>query len=185
MFKSFFKKKNDQLPAEQNELAQTIDGKQEQLKPEVTEGETTFPLELYEEKKAEEQPSEPNATGFLGRLKIGLGKTRAAISDKVDAVLSSLGKIDEDLFEELEEALIMSDIGAETSAHIIEVLKEKAKAQGLSESSELKGLLCQIIADILATQDPALNLTGNPAVIMVIGVNGVGKTTTMSTKGEK
>ncbi len=179
MFKSFFKKKNEPLPQGENQTALEKDETLELLKPELSGEEESFETAPNEEKKVEQQAADSSASGFFNRLKSGLGKTRAAISDKVDAVLFSLGKIDEDLFEELEEALIMSDIGAETSAYIIELLKERAKAQGVKESSELKALLCQIITEILAMQDPALNLEGNPAVIMVIGVNGVGKTTSI------
>ena len=108
-----------------------------------------------------------------------MGKTRAAISDKVDAVLLSLGKIDEDLYEELEEALIMSDIGTETSAYIIERLKELARERGVKEAAALKGLLREIVTDILMQQDAELHLDTVPSVIMVIGVNGVGKTTSI------
>lgn len=127
-------------------------------------------------------PAEEEATekkGFFSRLKAGLGKTRAAISDKVDAVLLSLGKIDEDLYEELEEALIMSDIGTETSAYIIERLKELARERGVKEAAALKGLLREIVTDILMQQDAELHLDTVPSVIMVIGVNGVGKTTSI------
>ncbi|MBQ4518884.1 MAG: signal recognition particle-docking protein FtsY [Clostridia bacterium] len=117
--------------------------------------------------------------GFFGRLKEGLDKTRSAIFGKIDAVLTSLSKVDDDLYEELEEALIMSDIGAETSAYIIETLKAKAREKGIKESLELKDLLREIIADILSAQDAELHLEAKPAVIMVIGVNGVGKTTSI------
>ena len=126
---------------------------------------------------AEEEATEKK--GFFSRLKAGLGKTRAAISDKVDAVLLSLGKIDEDLYEELEEALIMSDIGTETSAYIIERLKELARERGVKEAAALKGLLREIVTDILMQQDAELHLDTVPSVIMVIGVNGVGKTTSI------
>jgi len=139
------------------------------------------PVEVEEivEEPVEEAEEKPEKKGFFARLKESLGKTRTAISDKVDAVLLSLGKIDEDLYEELEEALVMSDIGAETSAFIIDELKEKAKSRGITEAAELKGVLREIVADILSAQDCELHLSEKPAVIMVIGVNGVGKTTSI------
>lgn len=126
---------------------------------------------------AEEENKAPGS--FFSRLKTGLGKTRAAISDKIDAVLFSLGKIDEDLYEELEEALIMSDIGAETAGYIIGVLKERARERGVSEVLGLKTLLREIVTEILTEQDTGMRLEAKPAVIMVIGVNGVGKTTSI------
>lgn len=168
MFKNIFKK-NKEATAVLEETMQAI------LEAEEAEDaieETNAP----EEAKAE-QPAEKG--GFFSRLVAGLSKTRTALSDKIDAVLTSLGKIDEDLFEELEEVLIMSDIGAETSAYIISLLKEKAKEVGAREATELKGLLKNIIADILKEQDSEMHLEGMPAVVMVIGVNGVGKTTSI------
>lgn len=136
--------------------------------------------EMTEEAETAQETEKPvEKKGFFGRLKESLGKTRAAISDKVDAVLLSLGKIDEELYEELEEALIMSDIGTETSAYMIERLKTLARERGVNESFALKGLLREIVADILEQQDAELHLETAPAVIMVIGVNGVGKTTSI------
>lgn len=144
--------------------------------------ETTEPMENLESvPEHSEADGEGNKApgGFFSRLKAGLGKTRAAISDKIDAVLFSLGKIDEDLYEELEEALIMSDIGAETAGYIIDVLKERAREHGISEAAGLKTLLREIVTEILTEQDTAMRLEAKPAVIMVIGVNGVGKTTSI------
>ncbi|MBR5236344.1 MAG: signal recognition particle-docking protein FtsY [Clostridia bacterium] len=122
---------------------------------------------------------EKESNGFFGRLKAGLDKTRSALTDKIDQVFSSMGKIDEDLFEELEEVLIMSDVGTETASYIIEQLQKKAKESGIRETDALKALLRDIITEILAEQDAEVHLEGAPAVVMVIGVNGVGKTTSI------
>lgn len=97
---------------------------------------------------------------------------------KVDALLNSFTKIDEDFFDELEESLIMADVGAVTSARICENLRKKVKEEGLSDPSAVKGALKEIIAQMLAG-DEALNLSTKPSIILVIGVNGVGKTTTI------
>ncbi len=197
MFKGFFNRKGKDkteeavkellLSVEKTEEEKTNEPAgtgyiEEQEKPEeAVVAETNAPLEETQEEIAE--PEEENTLepkkGFFARLRDGLGKTRTAIFDKVDAVLLSLGKIDEDLYEELEEALVMSDIGAETSAYIIEKLKERAKVQGISEAVALKGVLREIVSDILSAQDTALHLDHKPSVILVIGVNGVGKTTSI------
>lgn len=126
-----------------------------------------------------EPESAPVRKGFFARLKEGLGKTRNAIADKVDTVLSSFQTVDEELFEELEEALIMADIGVETSLYIIGELRKRAKEQAVKESASLKGLLKEIITEILKNQDNKVDISHQPTVIMVIGVNGVGKTTSI------
>ncbi len=204
MFKKFFKKNRGQNPenvileaagklAEQEEAEETAAEVEE---PAIAESEEVFEAVMQDEvtdaeeaedvsediqedaqEKVEEETTEKQ--GFFARLKAGLGKTRTAISDKLDAVLVSLGKIDEDLYEELEEVLIMSDIGAETSSYIIETLKERAKKEGIQEATALKGILRNIVEEILSAQDTELHLDSKPAVIMVIGVNGVGKTTSI------
>ena len=97
---------------------------------------------------------------------------------KVDALLNSFTKIDEDFFDELEESFIMADVGAVTSARICENLRKKVKEEGLSDPTAVKGALKETIAQMLAG-DEALNLSTKPSIILVIGVNGVGKTTTI------
>ncbi|MEI3162344.1 MAG: signal recognition particle-docking protein FtsY [Lachnospirales bacterium] len=116
--------------------------------------------------------------GFFAKIKSGLSKTRDNILSSVDNVLKSFVKIDEDLFEELEEALIMADIGVETSLYIIEKLREKVKDERVTDPSEVKGLLVNVISEILEKDDEPLNMP-SPTVVLVIGVNGVGKTTTI------
>lgn len=126
----------------------------------------------------EEEEVQEKKTGFFARIKAGLSKTRDNIMSGVDNVLKSFVKIDEDLFEELEEALIMADIGVDTSLYIIEKLREKVKDEKATEASQVKGLLVQVITEILEKDDEPLELP-SPSVILVIGVNGVGKTTTI------
>ena len=116
--------------------------------------------------------------GFFNKIAEGLKKTRDSMMGKVDALLNSFTKIDEDFFDELEESLIMADVGAVTSARICENLRKKVKEEGLSDPTAVKGALKEIIAQMLAG-DEALNLATKPSIILVIGVNGVGKTTTI------
>lgn len=116
--------------------------------------------------------------GFFTKLTSGLSKTRSSISNAIGSVISSFTKIDEELFEELEEILIMSDIGAVTSAKICDILREKVKEQRVKEPEEIKGMLAEIMADMLKG-NTSLKMTTKPSFIFVIGVNGVGKTTTI------
>lgn len=116
--------------------------------------------------------------GFFEKLKNGLKNTKDALASKITGVINSFTKIDEDFFEELEETLILSDIGAVTSANICEALRKEVKATGTTDPNEVKGLLKKIIAEILEG-DNSLNLDTKPTVILVIGVNGAGKTTTI------
>lgn len=174
-----------------NEKASDADEKQGSparricLENEPAMEETTFEVSGSDETTAEEtvrpetEPSKPEKKGFFARLKEGLGKTRSAIADSIDNVLSSFKSVDEELFDELEEALIMADIGVDTSLYIIGELRKQAKEQKITEASALKQVLKNIIKEILVNQESAVDLTGSPAVIMVIGVNGVGKTTSI------
>ncbi len=132
------------------------------------------------EEVADPEPKEiPEKKGFFAKLKAGLSKTRDSISSKIDGVLAAFGKVDEELFEELEEALIMADVGVDTSLYIIDSLRKKVKEERITETDQVKGAIEEIVSGILSGQDPAINTQTNPAVIMVIGVNGVGKTTSI------
>ncbi|MBR5157522.1 MAG: signal recognition particle-docking protein FtsY [Clostridia bacterium] len=143
--------------------------------------------EVLEESAEEEIKSAPEeeGKGFFARLKAGLNKTRTAISGTIDNVLSSFRNVDEELFEELEEALIMADIGVDTSLYIIEELRKRAKEQSISEAQQLKSVLKEIITEILINQDSKIDTSKKPTVIMVIGVNGVGKTTSIGKMAAK
>jgi fused signal recognition particle receptor len=117
--------------------------------------------------------------GFFDKLKEGLKKTKNAITERIDQVLVSFGKIDEELFEELEEILITSDVGAEATLRIIEDLKKKEKDNKVTDPLKVKGLLKEALAELLSAQSSELNLKTSPSVIVVVGVNGVGKTTSI------
>lgn len=120
--------------------------------------------------------------GFFDKLKRGLTKTRDAFSERVNDVFKAFVKVDEELFEELEEALITADVGVETSMYIIEQLRDRVKSKRITDGEAVKAELQEIIAEIMAAS--AVDGDGQkdgskPKIILVIGVNGVGKTTSI------
>ena len=117
--------------------------------------------------------------GFFDKLKNGLTKTRESIAKQVNNVFSVFVKVDDELFENLEEALIMADIGVETSTYIIEKLRYNVKHKHLTDGNLVKEELKSIISEILSALDTTVNTSTTPSVILVIGVNGVGKTTSI------
>ena len=116
---------------------------------------------------------------FFDRLKQGLTKTKESINEKINDVFSNFRKVDEDFLEELEEALIMSDIGIETSSKIINNLRNKMKKEKIEDQEQVKEILREEIKNILEISDNSLDLSTKPSVILVVGVNGVGKTTSI------
>ncbi len=116
--------------------------------------------------------------GFFEKIKQGLAKTKTALGGTLDNVLSAFGIISDDLYEELEETLIMSDIGVETTLRIIEQLKQKVKDKKIKEAILVKDELKHVMRDILVSEGNAVKLETKPSIILLIGVNGVGKTTT-------
>ena len=116
--------------------------------------------------------------GLFSKIKQGLIKTKNSIGDGIQSVINSFTKIDEDLFEELEEILVSSDIGFQTSENICQKLRAKVKEKGVTDPAEIKSLLKEIIIEMLG-ENEGLKLSTKPSIIMVIGVNGVGKTTSI------
>ncbi len=116
--------------------------------------------------------------GFFERIKDGLKKTRDAIFGRIDVMLKSFTKIDDELFEELEELLVMGDVGIYTAQRICEELKARVKKEGITEPAKINDLLAEVISEMLKGGQP-LKVDTKPSVILVIGVNGVGKTTTI------
>ena len=117
--------------------------------------------------------------GFFDKLKQGLNKTKTSFDEKINNAFSVFRKVDEELLEELEELLIMSDIGFETSIKIISNLRNKIKQGNIKEVEQVKQALREEIEEILEVQDSSLKLTTIPTIILVVGVNGVGKTTSI------
>ena len=116
--------------------------------------------------------------GFFEKLRAGLKKTKDSMMGKIERLLHSFTKIDDELFEELEETLILCDIGVNTSVKICEELRDRVKQQGVTDPSLIKDMLKEVITDMLG-EDTPLDMSTTPSVILVIGVNGAGKTTTI------
>ena len=117
--------------------------------------------------------------GFFDKIKAGLAKTRDALSNTLGSVFSGFSQLDDDVYDELEESLILADLGVETATKATERLRKEIKAQHLKTPEEAKAALKDILVDMLNVGNAELNLSTKPSVILVIGVNGVGKTTTI------
>ena len=153
---------------------------------EVAESETVEPEpeEVAEPETVETEPEEPQEPekkkkkGFFEKIRDGLRKTKDSVIAKMQLVLNAFTKIDEDLFDQLEETMIMGDMGAETSIEICDQLRKRVKERGITDPKQIMGLIQEIIGEMLG-EDQTLQLQTKPSVIMVIGVNGAGKTTTI------
>lgn len=117
--------------------------------------------------------------GFFDKLKEGLGKTKQTLNEKINDVFANFRKVDEDLLDELEEALIMSDIGIETSTKIIDELRTRIKKENIQDEEAVRRVLKEEMIKLLDVGDTVLDLATVPSVILVVGVNGVGKTTSI------
>ena len=168
--------------AEETTEEQPAEEVKEEIKAEEPEETAEFSEDntAEEEIKAEEvEEEQPVKKGFFARLKEGLNKTRNSIMGGVDTVLGAFTKIDEDLFEELEEVLIMADLGVETTMSVIEALRKRVKREGITDPAAIKDLLADEISSILLDGCEGEYEIKKPCVMLVIGVNGVGKTTTI------
>lgn len=117
--------------------------------------------------------------GFFDKLKSGLNKTKTSFDEKINQVFSGFRKVDEELLEELEEVLIMSDVGTDTSLKIIDHLRQRIKKENLQDETQVKEALKEEIQNILEQTDNSLKLETTPSILLVVGVNGVGKTTSI------
>ncbi len=136
--------------------------------------------DIKNEENEEKEEEKVEKKSLLNKFKRGLKKTRSGLTKKVDNIIKSYKKVDEELFEEIEEILIMADIGVNTTMRIIEDLKDKVKENKISEANEIKSLLKDELKQLLSdTSNNELNIDPSPSIILVVGVNGVGKTTTI------
>jgi fused signal recognition particle receptor len=190
MFKNLFKwgkkDKEENVNVEENEIQEEeIIGKNEAedfvkdfecIEDEYIEGEIIEKEVIEEESNSSEKKS-----GFFDKLFQGLDKTRKDFTNKIDGILNSYSKIDEELFDDLEEILITADVGINTTMDIIDKLKMRVKEEKIKDPQDVKELLKQEIVEIMTKDDNsnALDIKPSPAVILVVGVNGVGKTTTI------
>ena len=162
----------DEMPEAESEVMPEAESE------EMPEAESALIQEMEPEVLAE-KTEEPAKKGFFQRLKDGLSKTRNNIVAGIDSVFSGFSQIDDDFYEELEEILIMGDIGVRTTEEIIDKLKEQVKANHIKVPQECKALLIQDIKEQMRVEETAYEFEKQQSVVFVIGVNGVGKTTTV------
>lgn len=170
------KEEKTETSEEKNDEKDSID-----VKEEVTEKETEVE-EILDQKEEAEEKDQEEKKGFFGKLFSGMSKTRDQLSNGLKNLFTANVKIDDDLYDELEEILISADIGMESTISIVDKLKEEIKTRSIKDSQEIYPLLKEIMINILTEDnlDNSLNLEkGKLSVILVIGVNGVGKTTTI------
>lgn len=144
-------------------------------------------LESYnDETESEEmEDKEEKKVNLFERLKQGLTKAKQGITDRIDEVLKSYTKVDEDLLEDLEEILITADVGVNTTMDIIEKLRDKIKQKGITEPMKVREELKSIVEEILTNENSILDIEPAPCIILMVGVNGVGKTTTIGKLANK
>ena len=170
--------------SEPEEVAEpeTVETEPEEVaEPEAEASESEELDETEAEASEPEEPQEPEKKkkkGFFEKIRDGLRKTKDSVIAKMQLVLNAFTKIDEDLFDQLEETMIMGDMGAETSIEICDQLRKRVKERGITDPKQIMGLIQEIIGEMLG-EDQTLQLQTKPSVIMVIGVNGAGKTTTI------
>ena len=163
---------------------ETEESESEEVAEPETEAEASESEELDETEAEASEPEEPQEPekkkkkGFFEKIRDGLRKTKDSVIAKMQLVLNAFTKIDEDLFDQLEETMIMGDMGAETSIEICDQLRKRVKERGITDPKQIMGLIQEIIGEMLG-EDQTLQLQTKPSVIMVIGVNGAGKTTTI------
>lgn len=117
--------------------------------------------------------------GFFDRLKSGLSKTKEAFNDRVNEVMANFRKVDEELMEALEEALILSDVGTTTSTKIVDSVRNRAKLEKIEDPEKIKEVMKEEIVKELTKNDSSINLSTTPSIMMMVGVNGAGKTTSI------
>ena len=162
----------EEIKAEDIEKAQDIETQEKQ--DEIEESEDTVENQIDDE--VEEKPKK---VSLFDRLKQGLTKAKQGITDRIDEVLKAYTKVDEELLEDLEEVLITADVGVNTTMDIIEKLEDVIRTKKITDPQDVREELKLIIEDILSKDDTKLDVSHSPTIILMVGVNGVGKTTTI------
>ena len=144
---------------------------------EIEESEDTVENQIDDE--VEEEEEKPKKVSLFDRLKQGLTKAKQGITDRIDEVLKAYTKVDEELLEDLEEVLITADVGVNTTMDIIEKLEDVIRTKKITDPQDVREELKLIIEDILSKDDTKLDASHSPTIILMVGVNGVGKTTTI------
>lgn len=168
---------NEQLVEEKEEITSSIEEASLDQLVEEEQVEKELPV-VQKEEITEEKTEEPKISLFE-RLKQGLSKAKQGITDRVDQVLKSYTKVDEDLLEEIEEILITADVGVDTTMNIIDKLTDAIKTKKITDPQDVKVELKLIIEEILTNENSTLDVSHKPTIILMVGVNGVGKTTTI------
>ena len=165
----------EEIKAEDIEKAQGIETQEKQ--DEIEESEDTVENQIDDE--VEEEEKKPKKVSLFDRLKQGLTKAKQGITDRIDEVLKAYTKVDEELLEDLEEVLITADVGVNTTMDIIEKLEDVIRTKKITDPQDVREELKLIIEDILSKDDTKLDVSHSPTIILMVGVNGVGKTTTI------
>ena len=165
----------EEIKAEDIEKAQGIETQEKQ--DEIEESEDTVENQIDDE--VEEEEEKPKKVSLFDRLKQGLTKAKQGITDRIDEVLKAYTKVDEELLEDLEEVLITADVGVNTTMDIIEKLEDVIRTKKITDPQDVREELKLIIEDILSKDDTKLDVSHSPTIILMVGVNGVGKTTTI------
>lgn len=159
----------EKIKAEDIETQEKQDG--------IEESEDTVENQIDDE--VEEEEEKPKKVSLFDRLKQGLTKAKQGITDRIDEVLKAYTKVDEELLEDLEEVLITADVGVNTTMDIIEKLEDVIRTKKITDPQDVREELKLIIEDILSKDDTKLDVSHSPTIILMVGVNGVGKTTTI------
>lgn len=177
MFKKLFgkKEKEDEVLEVSNE--ETTDGSE--LSEDSIIEEVVIEEEVEIEPESEAVAEKPKKESYFSKLKSGLLKTQKSFTDKIDNLINNYGQIDEDLLEELEEILVMADVGMSTTVDIIDRLREELKLRKITDSKFVKEVLKDVIVELMTAEEPELRVNNSPSIIFVIGVNGAGKTTSI------
>lgn len=165
----------EEIKAEDIEKVQDIETQEKQ--DGIEESEDTVENQIDDE--VEEEEEEPKKVSLFDRLKQGLTKAKQGITDRIDEVLKAYTKVDEELLEDLEEVLITADVGVNTTMDIIEKLEDVIRTKKITDPQDVREELKLIIEDILSKDDTKLDVSHSPTIILMVGVNGVGKTTTI------